>query len=91
MKEKALKLADELDMLFPSGLALIGKQASTMIRRLVEELDKQGEPIAWLAEHFDGRKRVEIVGFIYDQDAGWGHKRIPLYTKETLKSAEVLK
>jgi hypothetical protein len=91
MKEKALKLADKLDNLPKEASAYWTKDSSAMIRRLVEELDKQGEPVAWLAEHFDGRKRVEIVGFVYDQDAGWGHKRIPLYTKETLKLTEVLK
>ena len=41
MKEEALKLADELDALHQ----YVPSEAPTMIRRLVEELDKQKETI----------------------------------------------
>lgn len=37
------------------------------------------EPVAWLCEHLDGRQRIEMPGFAYTQDAGFGHKRTPLY------------
>jgi hypothetical protein len=40
----------------------------------------QGEAVAWLCTHFDGRRRVELPGLLYDQDAGWGASRVPLYT-----------
>ena len=43
MKEEALKLADELDKLYLEARTNI--KASAMIRRLVEELDKQCKPI----------------------------------------------
>lgn len=37
------------------------------------------EPVAWLCTHHDGRTRVEVKGGVYDQDAGWGASRKPLY------------
>ena len=64
--------------------------AANMLRQQADriaELEKQSEPVAWMAEHFDGRKRVEITGNVYDQDVGWGHKRIPLYTTPQTKPA----
>ena len=41
MKEEALKLADELDKLYQ----YVPSEAPAMIRRLVEELDKQSKPV----------------------------------------------
>ena len=37
------------------------------------------EPVASLHTHFDGRKRVQFPGGVYDQDAGWGAHVEPLY------------
>ena len=48
MKEEALKLADELDALHQ----YVPSEAPAMIRRLVEELDKQGSSI------WDSTRRV---------------------------------
>ena len=53
MKEEALKLADELDDVYSPPLQI----ASAMIRRLVEELDKQ----TYKAELLENRLKV-IVG-----------------------------
>ena len=41
MKEEALKLADEWDWMTEEKLAKWGDDAQAMIRRLVEELDKE--------------------------------------------------
>jgi hypothetical protein len=46
MKEEALKLADELDALHQ----YVPSEAPDMIRRLVEELDKQKEKAKWFEE-----------------------------------------
>ena len=50
MKEEALKLADDLEELHEQDLIdgvahLSMPQASAMIRRIVEELDKQSKPV----------------------------------------------
>ena len=87
----AYELADELQKhgLNGDNYGLFNKRIQNMLRKQADriaELEKQSEPVAWMAEHFDGRKRVEIAGNVYDQDVGWGHKRIPLYiTPQTLK------
>ena len=74
MKEEALNLADDLkdvaDVLGSNNIeaTVIGKGAD-MIRKLVAELDKQGEPVAWMSKHgsFIGKIKDEIC-------------HIPLYT-----------
>jgi hypothetical protein len=48
MKEEALKLADELVYSARETYNGIDLEAADMIRRLVEELDKQGKPVAWM-------------------------------------------
>ena len=45
MKEEPLKLADEWDWMTEEKLAKWGDDAQAMIRRLVEELDKQTKPL----------------------------------------------
>lgn len=50
MKEEALKLADELDALHQ----YVPSEAPVMIRRLVEELDKQKEKAKW----FEGYNKM---------------------------------
>ena len=59
MKEEALKLADEFDWhktTYEVYTWCLESQA--MIRRLVEELDKQGEPVAWI----EADELVELQG-----------------------------
>jgi hypothetical protein len=66
MKEEALKLADELNGLNSCEPVII-KACETMIRRLVEELDKQGKPKAWIREDgviaFFKQKEIDDQGF----------------------------
>ena len=45
MKEEALKLADELQDLYKYSIDDVGNRSADMIRKLVAELDKQGEPV----------------------------------------------
>ena len=75
MKKEALKLADELDeasklesdLNRPENEADFQK-ASAMIRRLVEELDKQGELVVyWDGKHFASKEKSSLAD-------------IPLYT-----------
>ena len=49
MKEEALKLADELQD-YMTSLGWKTHQAPDMIRKLVEELDKQKEKAKWFEE-----------------------------------------
>lgn len=87
MKEEALKLADELekpvpvpnqpDMIYIDGHRMYGAQ---MIRRLVEELDKQGKPVAWMP----------IISFRSDKTLVISKVRtashcVPLYTSSQTK------
>ena len=62
MKDEALKLADELQKHFNCY-----NEYSDMIRRLVEELDKQGKPKAWIREDgviaFFKQKEIDDQGF----------------------------
>ena len=74
MKEEALKLADELDKLYQ----YVPSEAPAMIRRLVEELDKQGEPVAWMLTLPDGTH-----DWILDGNGCEGY--IPLYTAPQTK------
>ncbi len=46
------------------------------------------EAVGWLCTHSDGRKRIELPGSVYDQDAGWGASRVPLYTAPPSPDAE---
>jgi hypothetical protein len=66
MKEEALKLADELQE-YMTSLGWKTHQAPAMIRRLVEELDKQGKPKAWIREDgviaFFKQKEIDDQGF----------------------------
>jgi hypothetical protein len=78
MKEEALKLADELDGLNSCEPVII-KACETMIRRLVEELDKQGKPKAWIRE--DG-----VIAFFKQKEIDdQGFKWQPLYTTPQTK------
>jgi hypothetical protein len=74
-------LADELDKLHQ----YVPSEAPAMIRRLVEELDKQGEPVAW----WNGKSK-----FCSPRDKSWDAKtggilsfgcNIPLYTTPQTK------
>lgn len=83
MKEKALKLADELEALHQ----YVPSEAPAMIRRLVEELDKQSEPVAWIIQskygtpqlNWDARYRVRYDSTVVKQAS------IPLYTTPQTK------
>jgi hypothetical protein len=63
MKEEALKLADEL----LRDNTQLTVESAYMIRRLVEELDKQGKPKAWIREDgviaFFKQKEIDDQGF----------------------------
>ena len=48
------------------------------------------EAVGWLCTHSDGRKRIELPGSVYDQDAGWGASRVPLYTAPPSPDAELV-
>lgn len=48
------------------------------------------EEVGWLCTHSDGRKRIELPGCVYDQDAGWGASRVPLYTAPPSPDAELV-
>ena len=48
------------------------------------------EAVGWLCTHSDGRKRIELPGSVYDQDAGWGASRVPLYTATPSPDAELV-
>ena len=81
MKNEALRLADELESLGQ----YVPSEAPAMIRRLVEELDKQGEPVAW----WNGKSK-----FCSQRDKSWDAKtggilsfgcNIPLYTTPQTK------
>ena len=79
MKEEALKLADELDALHQ----YVPSEAPAMIRRLVEELDKQGEPVAWIYKRNDGIKFLNWKTWKDCQTCNG--EFIPLYTTPQTK------
>lgn len=82
MKEEALKLADEFknrECWTDVDAVLWCEEASDMIRRLVEELDKQGEPVAWLRKYGDG------TWFADTKDHSKTEVCIPLYTAPQTK------
>ena len=92
MKEKALKLADGIE---ESGQIMIEVQvtggeeiieAANMIRRLVEELDKQGEPVAWMSS-IEWRKNHLMSKAQYESCASKNKVDfdIPLYTTPQIK------
>jgi hypothetical protein len=83
MKQEALKLAVWLENMSKLGWAdNFGQELdeiSAMIRRLVEELDKQGEPKAWIRE--DG-----VIAFFKQKEIDdQGFKWQPLYTTPQTK------
>ena len=75
MKDEALKLADELDEVYSPPLQI----ASAMIRRLVEELDKQGKPIAWSCWNEDMVDLPAVILFTEPDKYEWQSIK-PLYT-----------
>ena len=81
MKEDALKLADELDWHWDNDCRSPAiSNSADMIRKLVAELDKQGEPVAWMMQS------REIDGSYYlthekpTREQKISHQEIPLYT-----------
>jgi len=86
MKEEALKLADELED-YMTSLGWKTHQASAMIRRLVEELDKQSEPIAWMDKY--GNVCTDIQKKMYQGNItaqyNYDKNTIPLYTSPQTK------
>ena len=80
MKEEALKLADELDEVYSPPLQI----ASAMIRRLVEELDKQGKPIAWSCCNEDMVDLPAVILFTEPDKYEWQSIK-PLYTTPQTK------
>ena len=90
MKTEALKLADEIDNFYKhhnEPYFLI--QLQSMIRRLVEELDKQGKPVAWVyeTENVDGEPYLTDVSLkpLFGLVTRYGYKEIPLYTTPQTK------
>ena len=93
MKTEALKLADELDeaseleadLNRPENQADLQK-ASAMIRRLVEELDKQGEPVAVIYQHPDDlRPAIRFTKPFAYKSMVVVNPDIPLYTTPQTK------
>ena len=91
MKEEALKLADELDTIKYQNGSNPFKPQADMIRKLVAELDKQGEPVAWaiktdndFTEIGFGNEELEDVEETYAME-GWKYEVIPLYTAPQTK------
>ena len=69
MKEEALKLADEWDWMTEEKLAKWGDDVQAMIRRLVEELDKQ-----WYMVNKDGYVKPlsdEEIWKLHDKHIDW--------------------
>ena len=81
MKEEALKLADLLAI---SGTDSIEREASAMIRRLVEELDKQDKPVAWSCWNEDMVDLPAIILFTEPDKYEWQSIK-PLYTTPQTK------
>ena len=91
MKEEALKLADELDALHQ----YVPSEAPAMIRRLVEELGKQGEPFGYLCDWGDDSYGLTRQTFYYGERGSptlddWNeypkvHHNLPLYTTPQTK------
>ena len=82
MKEEALKLADEFRN--RKGWACIdvvdwSMDAEVMIRRLVEELDKLDEPVAWVNEAGDFETDIRRM------NPSFRYLWIPLYTTPQTK------
>ena len=86
MKEEALKLADELQD-YMTSLGWQTHQAPEMIRRLVEELDKQCEPYVWHMKSNDPDSVKDYWYFIDkpSRESKISHQAIPLYTKPQAK------
>ena len=82
MKEEALKLADWLEDGEVEKYDI--DEASAMIRRLVEELDKQGEPVAWMIIDVDNGKSLQF------KENKFSEINIPLYTAPKELSDEEL-
>jgi len=92
MKEEALKLADQLEN---DGDDFYRFMASAMIRRLVEELDKQGEPFGYLCDWGDDSYGLTRQTFYYGERGSptlddWNeypkvHHNLPLYTTPQTK------
>ena len=99
MKEEALKLADDLKCILQ--LPLVEQHqtlyhAEAMIRRLVEELDKQGEPYVWHMKSNDPDSVKDYWYFIDkpSRESKISHQAIPLYTApqtKPLSDDEILK
>ena len=91
MKEEALKLADELEALHQ----YVPSEAPAMIRRLVEELDKQGEPFGYLCDWGDDSYGLTRQTFYYGERGSptlddWNeypkvHHNLTLYTAPQTK------
>jgi hypothetical protein len=92
MKTEALKLADQLEN---DGDDFYRFMASAMIRRLVEELDKQGEPFGYLCDWGDDSYGLTRQTFYYGERGSptlddWNeypkvHHNLPLYTTPQTK------
>ena len=78
MKEEALKLAD-LMMDVTDCESSEFYRAGQMIRRLVEELDKQGEPVAWMELYYGEPNNLAWTDAEL-RDSGEIYKTVPLYT-----------
>lgn len=96
MKEEALKLADKRDTIFTINDAERWMYKSqTMIRRLVEELDKQGEPFGYLCDWGNDSYGLTRQTFYYGERGSptlddWNeypkvHHNLPLYTTPQTK------
>ena len=83
MKTEALKLADELLM----DNTQLTVESAYMIRRLVEELDKQGEPYVWHMKSNDPDSVKDYWYFIDkpSRESKISHQAIPLYTAPQTK------
>ena len=86
MKEEALKLADKLEEKWNPARTGLHDECIRMIRKLVAELDKQGEPVAWIDKAtLDLMKKLnQPKGFVY-KDKQEPNCVIPLYTAPQTK------
>ena len=71
MKEEALKLADELDALHQ----YVPSEAPTMIRRLVEELDKLDYDLKSLAKRYKALDRTKPLSDEEIQNIWYQHEK----------------
>lgn len=84
LADKARKLASDMQCRArdASKTTTVDTLCATIdqLQAMAEARQDSGEPVAWVAETADGRKRIELPGHVSGMDAAYGFKRTPLYT-----------